>query len=369
VDNAIQALNWLRGFPWDYSADGADAPMQTAVANRLYGLAAYEQHDGIDNDCTAHEAFNELVRGRSLYEGGSTAETLAPYAPGFTAMPENIDGSPEVESLLDEGSQQYLHEEGERMRRPPEDVASDPLLKSLKVYSDPGLVRHRSRYREFVRDLKRRGMIEFTRDPAEICGVFFVYKKGRIMRRLIIDARRTNLHFRSPPHVSLITSEGLASFEVDLGDASALSSDELLRLAHGVSLTTGVCDIKDAFYRLRAPAWLRRYFCLPCLLAKDAGITGSLVDGARVFANEMIFPMLVPMAMGFAWSLFFCQAAGERLSSSAPGLSRSSLLSDRGRPLVISAVAGGDMLRHYIYVDNVGISARMASQWPVVWRT
>ena len=68
---------------------------------------------------------------------------------------------------------------------------------------------------------------------------------GKKHKRLIIDARVSNLHFLPPPGVSLVTSEGLSRVEVafenddeDPGELSILAG-----------LHLGLADVKDALNR------------------------------------------------------------------------------------------------------------------------
>ena len=210
VDNAVQSLNWLRGYPVEMSTESAPEPMQLATLDRLHGLAVDEQRDPDEERQPARVAGSQLMRGRAVYSADAVNDNLAPYAAGLISLPDDISDAPMIENLVGEDCQMFLQREGERMRRPASEVSADPLFTELKAYSDPGLVRHRRHYAEFVRDLKRRHMVAFTRYPAESCGVFFVYKKCKKLRRLIIAARRCNLHFHRPPHVSLVSGEGLS---------------------------------------------------------------------------------------------------------------------------------------------------------------
>ena len=59
--------------------------------------------------------------------------------------------------------------------------------------------------------------------------------------------------------------------------------------------------------------------------------------------------------MGFSWSLFYCQDAGENLTCIASDIDRVDLLSDRGRPLVLIVGRHGLPPRQYVYVDNLGV--------------
>ena len=52
----------------------------------------------------------------------------------------------------------------------------------------------------------------------EQVGMFFVHKSGKNKFRLILDARRVNQRFRTPPGVALCSSESLSRIEIELPD-------------------------------------------------------------------------------------------------------------------------------------------------------
>ena len=58
--------------------------------------------------------------------------------------------------------------------------------------------------------------------------------------------------------------------------------------------------------------------------------------------------------MGFSWSLYFCQRINERVMSSVPRLLTSKAITDRGEPVVFE-LSTPQAMRHYVYVDNLGI--------------
>ena len=93
----------------------------------------------------------------------------------------------------------------------------------------------------------------------ERVGVFLVEKPGKDARRLIIDARVSNLHFLHPPGVSMVTSEGLSRVEVAL-ENDDVDHGELSRLA---SLHLGFADVKDAFHRFKISKLYSSFFTLP----------------------------------------------------------------------------------------------------------
>ena len=91
-----------------------------------------------------------------------------------------------------------------------------------------------------------------------------------------------------------------------------------------------------------------------------------MIDGVPVAADQLVFPMPASLPMGCSWSLYFAQAVSEHLMSEIPLLAQSTLLRDRGLPLVIRSFAqdgekhekGPDLPAgdpcHYVDVDNLG---------------
>ena len=127
----------------------------------------------------------------------------------------------------------------------------------------------------------------------EEVGIFFVTKKDSGRLRLIVDARRSNLHFCSPPGVDLVTAEGLAKLEVDRGTYERLSQDRDVRFCLGTS------DVKDAFHRFRIDRELSAFFCLQPVRASEVGLSGKKVGGVIVGANSWVF---LP-SEAFQWGL------------------------------------------------------------------
>ena len=76
-----------------------------------------------------------------------------------------------------------------------------------------------------MKEMYSRGLLRFTRNPLSYVGVFFVKRKDGTIR-LILDARRTNRLFRKPPHVELLTAEGLGKIEVQLPEGVTIGSHE-----------------------------------------------------------------------------------------------------------------------------------------------
>eukprot|EP00959_Pyramimonas_sp_CCMP1952_P099196 2073874-Pyramimonas_sp.AAC.1 len=73
----------------------------------------------------------------------------------------------------------------------------------IEIFTDPLLANSRRRYSTFVKDLRRKGLAGFTREPTEFVGVFFVWGKERASMGMAIDCRRSNQRFVTPPGVDL----------------------------------------------------------------------------------------------------------------------------------------------------------------------
>ena len=311
--------------------------MHSATYDYLQGLADDEQRLLEPQDCVSPQvAFKTLLRGRTVYGETTAGENLAPYGAAPVSLPLDVSNTTDVYELVDTVGQEFLAREGERMLRPQAEVDTDEVLKSLRPHSDPKLIGHRRRYAAFLRDLDGRHMLDWTTQPRERVGVFFVYKKEKLSLRMILDARRSNRHFRRAPHVSLVTGEGLSSIEVDLADPRSVSGEAWDDLHRAGTVTFGISDIKDAFHRLRLPLWTRPFFCLPPVAAGDVGLEGQSVGGVVLEKHSLVSPMPVSFPMGFTWSLWFCQHIAERLAASTPSLTTRRILRDRGEPLVIT---------------------------------
>ena len=145
-------------------------------------------------------------------------------------------------------------------------------------------------------------------------GIFFVTKKDTGRLRLIVDARRSNLHFCSPPGVDLVTAEGLAKLEVDRVTYERLSQEKNFRFCLGTS------DVKDAFHRFRIDRKLSAFFCLQPVRASEVRLCGKEVGVSVVGVDSWVFPAFGSLPMGFTWSLYFCQRTNESIMGSVPRL-------------------------------------------------
>ena len=195
-------------------------------------------------------------------------------------------------------------------------------------------------------------------------GIFFVAKKGKTKVRLVIDARRSNCRFASPPSVDLLTGEGPSGIEVELPVDVEPDSAEAAEILEDVKVSLGVSDVSDAFYRMRIPYSLSRYFCLPEIRAGDVGMDGCYLDGQLLEKYSLLCPAAGSLPMGFSWSLFFCQDAVSKAVATSDEMKVTALLTDRGGNLVLDATATGPRGVSLgngcrkgvnVYVDNLGV--------------
>ncbi|CAK0845234.1 unnamed protein product [Prorocentrum cordatum] len=342
VNGIVDAVNWMSGYD---SLPGPANDMQRDVLARFEGLVRGRQPDAKLQDPQA--ALRELLRGRSPYDGRSGPTTVASYSAGLVSMPMDVSDCPRLEDLLPGEALTFLQERHERMLR------ESPLPTDVEPYFDSVLKFNHKEYRGLVRRLLSAGILGWTLTPKERIGMFFVWKDGRRRLRLIVDARRTNAHFKDPPGVELLSSEGLARIEVHVPDAGFSNYEDLRAALEAQQVYIGMADVKDCFHRMRIDSALSQYFCLPPVKAGAFGVTE--VEGTKVQTSTAIYPCWQVLPMGFSWSLYFAQRANEEVSRRSSALLRGPGLSDHGPPLVFAPGRASQEVRHYVYVDNLGV--------------
>ncbi|CAK0868534.1 unnamed protein product, partial [Prorocentrum cordatum] len=342
VNGIVDAINWMSEYD---SQPGPANDMQRDVLARFEGLVRGRQPGAKLQEPQA--ALRELLRGRSPYAGRGGPTTVASYSAGLVSMPTDVSDCPRLEDLLHGEALTFLRERQERMLR------ESPLPTGVEPYFDSVLKFNHKEYRGLVRRLLSAGILGWTLTPKERIGMFFVWKDGRRRLRLIVDARRANAHFRDPPGVELLSSEGLARVEVHVPDAGFSSYEDLRAALEAQQVCIGMADVKDCFHRMRIDSALSQYFCLPPVKAGAFGVTE--VEGIKVQTSTAIYPCWQVLPMGFSWSLYFAQRANEEVSRRSGALLRGPSLSDHGPPLVFAPGRAPQEVRHYVYVDNLGV--------------
>ena len=243
-------------------------------------------------------ALQELRGSVSYFEECST---VAPYVSGMVALPSK-DCSPQpLVGLLGQTDFQRILELS-RSNIAVSDVSSQLSDLGLKKpYVDPEFKNY-DVYLNFVKELSARGLASFHLSSfvREFTGTFFVKKKdGRL--RLVLDARRSNCHFVTPPATDLATGASIGDIQCD----------------RSRSVYVGHVDISNAFYTLALPIEWRRYFALPGVKAGDVGVPE--VTGRPVPPSTIIYPCISVVPMGWSHATFWCQSV-LRSSVSSTGL-------------------------------------------------
>ncbi|CAK0858238.1 unnamed protein product [Prorocentrum cordatum] len=329
-NEAVDALNWLAGFrngPTYFDPD----PMQLEVLERICELAS-RRHPGPDA-LSERAAVRRLLRGHTPYDGTGCLTRVAPFRKGLVSLPETVEGCPPFEDVAPPEVQRFLKGHPERMLR------ADSPSSTVTPYFDPALKRSVKTYRQFISDLRRRGL------------------DGGQRLELILDARPANLLFEPPPGVSLLSTEGLSRVEIALPDGLGPWSEEAERLLGSYSLHVGLADVKDCFHRLRLPGWLSEYFCLPVVPAHLLDAEGQIWEGRTLERHDMVSPCWAVFPMGFTWNLWAAQRINEYQASSICPQLRESPLTDRGRPPVFGPSVPRGHVSHYVYVLNLGVAS------------
>ena len=138
-----------------------------------------------------HEVVRALLRSRSGYtdEPDAGVGGLATLKQGNVSLPASSVGSPLLRSLVSDKASGFLDDISSMLNNSDDLAAAghcDPQL-----YMDPVLGRRGGAYNDFIKDLKQRGMVRFTRRPKGHVTVLFVFKKSGQLR-MIVDARRVD---------------------------------------------------------------------------------------------------------------------------------------------------------------------------------
>ena len=224
VDELLWALNSLGGVGGvDCQAVGGEG-QRSAV---LSAQRAVRRCVPPVQDSSPQEALWELLRTDARYSGGEAYGTIAPFGSGRVSLPEVAVDAPQVTSLLRGYDADYFERFRDRMLR--SDVEYAAHVKDCgeaKRYVDPLLASCRGKYRDFIGDLDRRGLICWRRRVAEHVGLFFVRKKDASLR-FICDARRSNARFREPPTVRLATGDSLCRLQLFPGEQLHVGSFDI----------------------------------------------------------------------------------------------------------------------------------------------
>lgn len=282
---------------------------------------------------------------------GTGPGQLASYQRGKVSLPADQQDPVQISSLLPPLEKAQV-EDFERQLLLSEEERAAVLEKGLKndLYMDPILANSKKEYHAFIADLCRSQLLNFTITPRVQVGAFFVSKKSGKLR-LIIDARRANKLFRTPPSTLLGSVDCWTRMESEEGSQVFLAQE----------------DVRDFFYRLAIPKELGEFFALPAidphLLKAELGHIPSEVAELIDKYDSPIFPHLQVLPMGFAWAFHLAHQAHVHLAQCT--LPQAGLLLDRRPSPVLGKSNGESGTGVLIYADNgnhLGVDAEAVSR-------
>ena len=221
---------------------------------------------------------------------------VASYDPDLVSLPGAVWTPIPLSDLRGPGGRERVDDFVRTQLLPP-DVAQEHVVACgvKRLYFDPRLKCGKA-YPEFLRRMAAWNLVDFSfQEPRQKVAIFFVTKKNNRLR-VIVDARRSNAHFKSPSQVNLCTGGNLGAIE--------LGPDE--------SLVVCQADLKDAFYHLKLPKPLREVFGLPRVRARDVGV--DHIDGVKVVGSAWIVPRLAAVPMGWSHALYICHSIHAELA-------------------------------------------------------
>eukprot|EP00971_Amphidinium_carterae_P328794 6460860-Amphidinium_carterae.2 len=297
VADMMSGLNALAGVGDVAVATVAELSEQSAkVWRHCYRI----QSDGTSCDCefSTNEALQTLLgHSPGMYGCAEEILPLRPYDKRKISWPPCAASPRPLASSLEGELHDIIVSADERLVRQPCEVA---LMRAegekVTLHHDRCLGRWGENYNEFINEAIRRGVVVCALEAQEEVTAFFVAKKSPDEIRLVLDCRASNQWFTDPPSTQLFTGASLGQLEIGEGQ-----------------VYIGSLDVKSAFYQHALPPHLRKYFGLPRIRTRDAGITH--VEGRRVKREQWVVPQIAVTPMGWKWGLHVVQCAHMTLLS------------------------------------------------------
>lgn len=349
-EESIRALNHLAGFEDESEWPPFPKNMaQVETLKRVHSAHAGRAPPVLKEGCQA--ALQQLLKKKASSGYSEIPEgpgQLASYVRDRLSLPRGQGTPIELEDLLPAKERDQLRDFAEHMLLSPEEMAAvQERGFENDCYSDPQLSNDTNQYHAFISDLHSCNLIRYTIRLRVQVGAFVVTKKqGK--QRLIIDARRANKLFRTPPSTILGSVDSWSRLEVAENHEVFLAQE----------------DVKDYFYRLGIGEELSRFFALPEIdpmkLKKFLGYIPEEVNQLLDNHSSPIYPCMKVLPMGFSWAFHLAHQAHVEVARRC--LPNVPLLQDQR---VAPRLGGGDehvqscML---IYADNnnhIGIDRDM----------
>jgi len=284
ANSAVAALNALYGCRTAHA--GATTEAQAGVLQHVLATCRDARQDFV---CTgAKEAFHELLGPKADYNGGSC--TVVEYDSEKVSLPALGGAAVDLGTVLDGAAVSAL-ENFESQLLADEDVVWERQHSQKVVdYMDTSLASDRAKYLEFLRSLVKRGLLRVSRRRRGRIKPFFVEKKGG-KQRLVFDCRSVNQLFRRAPYTELAAAESFSSVETEEGEL----------------LYTATADIQACFYQCGIDEALSEFFCMPSISRAEARSVG--LDAGVGADDDLVFPSLAVLPMGWTWAFWFVQRA------------------------------------------------------------
>lgn len=200
-------------------------------------------------------------------------------------------------------------------------MAPDGAAPTTQELFDPVLKLNQKESRQLVRELHARGLVTLLGRAEEWVGLFAVCKVKGESQRLIVDARKSKSRFRSPPGVSLVSTE-----------SSRVSRWSCRRTPYAMHRDIRHQRLLSSHENpIVAVALLRT----PTGFGVDSGLEGKEVFGHLLSPESSVSVGWAMFPMDFTWSLCFAQVSNARRAASALGVPVAHGLHDRGPPMVI----------------------------------
>lgn len=297
--DTVRAVNRLGGFSdeggWPF------CPLnqaQRAALQRIH--AAHCDRPKPAEQQSSQAALRQLLKQGSSYGGPGE---LASFVRDQVSLPRNQGSPVSLLEILPEEERTTLEDFEAAMMLTPEERGAiiEKGLDNL-CHMDPVLANSKKKYHQFVADMFTSGLIGFTTEPRSQIGAFVVTKKNG-KQRLIVDARRTNRLFRTPPSTLLGSMECWGRLE---SDSEFFVAQE---------------DVKDFFYRLGIPLELGRFFCFPCIdphaLQTEIGYMPEDLRALVHRDGRGVFPCMKVLPMGFSWAFHLAHQAHVEITKRA----------------------------------------------------
>ena len=333
----VWALNHLAGF-----SDASTWPLshlnaaQRHINSRIRRAHKERAPPAVQESPQA--ALRQLLRKKAGTYSSDQPGQLASYVRERLSLPKGQGEPVRLTEILPPRERHQLENFAAEMMLGDEEIAGvlERGLDGLR-HIDPVLAHNPRRYHEFVADLYDCKLVGFTVTPKVQVGAFVVTKKGD-RQRLIVDARRTNRLFRTPPSTNLGSIESWARLECNPGETLFMAQE----------------DVKDFFYRLRIDQKLGEYFALPMvdpfMLQECLGYMPEELQALADRHEGPYYPFLTVLPMGFSWAFHLAHQAHMEVARRV--LPESLLVKDR-RPAVRMGRAGGECRSAMlIYADN-----------------